>query len=469
MSAPTKSRIPLGLNQQKNKLWVGRVELTPDPATGKRRQREVSSMVYETALGKFNKLKRALEDHADLPTGTETVKVWLAYWMDNIDHSRPSTRAGYRSSIKYIEASIGRLRISQLTAADIRKIEHFIVKTKGLSPTTARQAYQVISMALGAAEREDRVFRNVAKLVDSPRKAVPRLGVLTADEGIEVIRGVVDQRLGSRIAAALLTGARQGELLGLEIDRVDFGTEAENFEDAYIDLGWQLQRINWLHGCDGKCGRIRGTDCQHRMIDAPADWEHRPIVGAYYWSRPKSKAGIRVIPLVEPLRSILLRRVEAAASEPNPYGLVWTADPKKSKGGKHTDRRELPLDGMPIDPSRDNKAWHEVLANTLILQPDGTYAPVTDVRLHDARHTAVTILYDLGVPETTIQDIVGQSTISVTRGYRSKSRKLPAAALQLLGAALTEKLGVAVASGAPSLEQAAIIEHIEELSATPAA
>lgn len=418
-----------GLTQLESGLWVGSVELPRDLLTGNRRQKRVSSMDHDIAMKKLNKAKLDLGNNGDLPTGSETVATWMEYWLENICKVRPSTKAGYRSSVKYIIASIGKIRITALVPADVRKIESYIVKTKKLSPTTALQSYQIFAKAMKDAEREGRVTRNVARLVDPPRKAVPKIKVLTTDEGIQVIRTVVEDRLGSRAATALLTGARQGEVLGLELDRVDFDADL-------IDLSWQLQRVNWLHGCEGTCGRKRGTDCPQKTIDAPHDWEHRHIEGGLYWSRPKSKAGWRVIPMVEPLRSILARRVAAALTEPNPHGLVWTADPKKSKGGASTKRRVLPLDGSPIDPAKDNAAWHRVLER----------AGVTDVRLHDARHTAVTILYDLGVPEAIIQDIVGQSTISVTRAYRHKSPAQLKAAMEALGQALSEKLALPAAA-----------------------
>lgn len=436
--------------QDKDGLWRWQIELPRDPETGKRRFAKGSSMNEKVAMRGLNAAKVNLANMGNVATGSESVSQWLDYWMKNINRSRPSTRDGYRSAIKNVNAAIGKIKIAALTPGDIRKIEASVVG-RGLSPTTALQAYRVLSKALKDAEREGLVYRNVALLIDPPVKAVPQVKVLTTDEGIEVIRTQADKRLGSRVAAALLTGARQGELIGLEIDRVEF--DVETLDDGQIvgeiDLSWQMQRLNFKHGAtcavtgtykadDGTtkdihaCGRKRGADCPTRTIDAPANWEHRHITGPFYWSRPKSKAGWRVIPLVEPLRSILLRRVEEAALEPNPHGLMWTSDPKKSKGGASAKRETLPLDGSPLDPSRDNKAWHLALEE----------AGVPDVRLHDARHTAVTILYDLGVPETTIQDIVGQSTISVTRGYRAKGRKLPTAALQLLGAALSVKLAI---------------------------
>lgn len=429
-----------GLTQRPDGLWVGKVELPPDPVTGKRRDARVSSMVQSEAVKKLNKMKRDLADRGDLPSGTTTLAKYITYWLNDINQSRPKTRAGYRSKIEqYIIPAIGKIKLDKLSPDDVRKLESYIVDTKKLSPTSALQAYQILKKALKDAERENRVTRNVATLVDPPRKAVPKLKILTVDEAIKVIGSVTEARLGSRVAMALLTGARQGETLGLEWDRIDFGTDDE---PGTVDLSWQLQRIAWRHGSkcrvvgqyeSGKakyeCARPRGTDCPTRRLDAPADWEHRHMTGGLYLSRPKSKAGWRVIPLVEPLHSILIRRREASELEPNPHGLVWTADEKQTKNTHVV----LPLDGTPVDPSRDNKAWHSVLEA----------AGVTDVRLHDARHTAVTLLYELGVPETVIQDIVGQSTISTTRGYRHKSQKPLIEALRALGGVLDGRLAIA--------------------------
>lgn len=414
-----------GLFQRKDGRWVGRVELRRDSVTGKRRTKLVTDMDYDACMVKLNKMKHDLIDNGDLPTGSETVAKWMNYWMESIDQSRPTTRNGYRSKIKYIVAAIGNIKIDQLTTTDVRKLETYMVKKLKLSPTSALQAYQVLAKALKDAERDGRVTRNVARLVDPPRRAVPKLKILTTPEAVTLIGSVTEERLGSRIAAALLIGARQGELLGLEWNRVDL-------DEATIDLSWQLQRVAWRHGCDGGCGRKRGTDCPERRLDAPADWEHRHITGGLYFSRPKSKAGWRVIPLEEPLYSILQRRREASLREPNPHGLVWTSDPKMTK---HT-HQILPLDGSPIDPSRDSEAWHQALANCgleKVIEVNGKKKIQKRVRLHDARHTAVTLMYDRGIAETTVQDTVGQSTISTTRGYRLKSMKLQREALRMVG------------------------------------
>lgn len=332
----------------------------------------------------------------------EMLETWIRFWFAHI-HSKkiaPKTIASYRTSIEqYIVPAIGKTRLDKLTTQHVRKVEDYI-RGKGLGGASAQQAYRVLSIALRDAVRDGRVTRNVATLVDRPKKKAPTMTVLDTAASIRLLETVQRDRLGSRIAAALLTGARQGELLGLELDRVS----------DELDLSWQLKRFSWSHGCGASeprrpaCGEKQGARCPDRHLMAPEDQEFRHLTGGLWLSRPKSAAGWRVVPLVEPLRSIIERRVQGAAGEPNPHGLLWTAEPSRRTGD---------LRGLPIDPRDDNRAWHAALVR----------AGLPDARLHSARNTAVDLLYTAGVDEVTIAEIVGHSTYLMSRNYRSRGNR----------------------------------------------
>ena len=112
--------------------------------------------------------------------------------------------------------------------------------------------------------------------------------------------------------------------------------------------------------------------------------------------------------------------MDAASREDNPHGLLWTMDVGK---------RSQDAQGRPVDPGTDNKAWHRMLDRLAIPQ----------VRLHDARHAAVDLLYEAGAPEVVIKDIVGHAQIDMTRRYRSGRAVAPMArALTGLGRLLSE-------------------------------
>lgn len=353
-------------------LWVARIELPAHGGT--RRRKEITAATEDRLNQKLVKVRRQFAVHGDLPTGSRTVAQWMTYWLDEIaaDRVRPKTYAGYRSVVKQITAAIGNVRLDRLQPAHIRRV-HDHVTGQGHTSTYALNAHRVLARALRDAEAEGLISRNPALVVDAPRKARANLHALTVDEAIEVIRRAIPELDGTteaydptpaRWAMYLLTGMRRGELLGLEWERVT----------DVIDLSWQLQRI-------GDVSR------------APADYEYRHLQGSLYLTRPKSSAGWRVIPLVDPLASIIA--AHRARSAPNPYGLLFTTPA-----------------GEPIDPDAETAAWNE-------------YAPsVTDkrVRLHDLRHTTVDLLLEAGVHEDVVMEIVGHSDVAVTRGYKSRAK-----------------------------------------------
>jgi integrase len=370
---------------------------------GRRKRVVLRSRDYDTALRKLAILKlRRAELTPRPPTPAElppppplipssSLTAWLRYWLAEIvDHEvRPRTAETYRSLARlYIEPSIGARNLVDLTAADVREL-HRHMRDAGLAASTVLQGHRILAIALKQAHREGYTYRDVAALVRPPRPSRPKLDALSRPDAAHILEAARGVRLESRWMAALITGGRQGELLGLELDRVT---------DDHLDLSWQLQRLTWRHGCGQLCGQARGSECPERRVSAPADHERRHLAGGLWMTRPKSTAGSRRVPLVEPLRSLVHARIDAARDEPNPFGLLWTSGAERSLG-------------MPIDASVDNKAWHALLER----------AGVPQVRLHDARHFAVDLLYAAGVPEVVAMELIGHSSVAMTRRYRSGS------------------------------------------------
>lgn len=356
-------------------LWTAVVEL---PASGgKRRRKVVRSKDKKTVLAKLATLTQQLEERGDLNTSSMTVRSWFLHWYENIATKtiRPNTASGYRAVMnKYVIPTIGHVKLEKVTADHVRMVTAYMVDELGMSSTSALNAHRTMSSAFSTAVREGKMYRNPAKLLSAPRKAASKLDVLTLEEGIAVLEHVSrDPANGARWATALLTGTRRGETIGLEMDRVT----------DVLDLSWQIQRL---------ATGARGTKGDLGKPDVPADFEYRHLEGGLYLTRPKSKAGWRIIPLVDPLRSIL--DLHIAANQPAENGLLFTRP-----------------DGRPIDPAQDSKDWRRVLAATGIEK---------NVRLHDLRHTTVDLLLLAGVPADLISEIVGHSSWSTTVGYKSR-------------------------------------------------
>src|SRR5690606_3455613 len=240
-----------------------------------------------------------------------------------------------------------------------------------LSSTYALLAHTTMAVALKAAVNEGKLGSNPVDRTTAPRKSSAPREALDLEEALTLLaHSQKDEAYGQRWATALLPGQRQAEVLGLEINRIT----------DVIDLSWQIQRLKLTD----KIG----------VPDVPPDFEYRHIAGGLYFTRPKSSAGMRVIPLVDPLKSVLEAHI--ANSEPNPWGLVFT----------HA--------GRPADPSNDAETWKRLRAQ-LELNPN--------VTIHDLRHSAVDLLYLAGVPEDLISEIVGHSTRTMTRAYKTRQNR----------------------------------------------
>jgi integrase len=367
-------------------LWNGSIELPP--LNGERRRKIIRRKDKKELLSELAKAKAELERRGDLPTKNMTAEQWFTYWVEQVaaKEVRPNTLDGYRRSVhNHIIPAIGNVKLDKITATHIRRV-HDGILAKGLSSTTALLAHRIMTVSFKIAVREGRIGRNPAELTAAPRKARPALQALDLPDALKLLESAShDLQRGALWATAVLSGARRGELLGLEADRVT----------DVLDLSWQLVRL-------------KKTDVDGKP-DVPADYEYRHIKGGLYLTRPKSSKSWRIIPLFGPLKLILEKYM--AAMPENEWGLLFTNN------------------GNPISPDQASRDWRTDLA---------AYGITKDARLHDARHSTVDLLYEAGLPEDIIQDIVGHSTRATTRGYRSpQNRKRLNAAMEQFAALFT--------------------------------
>lgn len=409
--------------QRADGMWVGALTL-PDGPDGQRRRKVVSHRTKAGVTAKLRAMRSDLDHAGDLPTSSPTVEAWMRQWIDRIAAPRlkPRTLATYRGYVdRYIVPSIGKIRLDRLTPDHVRRMHAHALdagtdeRGRPLPPrstTTALQAHRILSKALTDAMREARVTRNVAGLVDAPRRAVSKRGALTVDDARRLLVAVAhDPDQAARCSVALLAGLRQGERLGITADALDL-------DAGTLTVSWQVQRLVWSHGCgeqaaDGSwpCGKRQAGACRARHVPIPPDQEAVQVYGGLWMTRPKSRAGWREVPFPPLLHEVLRRYTETRS--PGDQGLIFTRE-----------------DGHPIDPRDDSAAWHEALA----------LAGVPDVPLHSARHTTATLLLELGVPEPVRVAIMGHSSATVTAGYTHVADPLMRDAMHRLGAHLAPQL-----------------------------
>jgi len=284
-----------------------------------------------------------------------TVEAFLLQWLELSvkGRNRPSTHMAYASHVRvHLVPALGSTPLARLTPADVERF----MATKlaaGLSPSTVARIRATLRRALTVALRQGMVVRNAAALADPPRNQPREFTPLSRDEArafLETIRG---HRLEALFVVALTTGLRQGELLGLTWDGVDFPRRRITVRQA-------LQRIG----------------------------------GEPTLVEPKTAKSRRTI-TVPPVAMELLRSqhdwhtaMQSTTDEPwNRLGLVFTS-----------------VTGTPLDGSNVTHVFQRMLSQ----------AGLPRIRFHDLRHTCASLLLAQGTHMRVIMEQLGHSQISLT-------------------------------------------------------
>ncbi|MGC5332134.1 tyrosine-type recombinase/integrase [Micromonospora sp. DT62] len=118
----------------------------------------------------------------------------------------------------------------------------------------------------------------------------------------------------------------------------------------------------------------------------------------------KSRAGRRAVGIPAPLLEALKQHKEAQEKERETAAQLW----------EEGDWVFAQPNGRPIDPRADHDAWKALLKE----------AKVQDARLHDARHTAATMLLVLGVPTRAVIEVMDWSQMAMTTRYQHLTPEL---------------------------------------------
>lgn len=380
--------------------WHGRVTVGVKD-NGQPDRRHVRGKTEAVVTRKVRDLERDRDRGQVRKAGQRwTVAMWLTHWIDNIAAPavRENTTAGYRVAVnKHLIPGVGAHRLDKLEPEHLERL-YARMQEQGSAAGTAHQAHRTIRTALNEAVRRGYLTRNPAVLAKAPRLAEKEIEPYSVEEVRRFLIEAGKRCNSARWAVALALGLRQGEVLGLQWDDLDLSKGTLRVRRGRL-------RPTYAHGCDGKCGRKAGY-CPERTTTR-ADT-----------SDTKSRAGRRTVGLPDELVRLLRQHRQEQERERETAAQLWT------DGGWVF---ATPT-GKALNPNTDYHEWKRLLRD----------AGLRDGRLHDARHTAATVLLLLGVPERAAMGIMGWASTSMAARYQHLTDPLRADIAKRVGGLLWE-------------------------------
>lgn len=211
---------------------------------GKRRWK---TLPEGTTKAKAKEVLREIEDQLargiylpseKIPTFEKVAEGWLAYKRANV---RETTWEMYRGHLKHHFDDINSIKVNRITTA---RVEKFISdrQVKNMNITSLRKLIITFNQVMNYAVRHKYIDYNPVRDAERPKRRgeieAPVVQPLTTAEINLLLAAENDQKYKTLFMTALMTGARQGELLGLKWTDVDWGNNQIHIQRTYNKGRW---------------------------------------------------------------------------------------------------------------------------------------------------------------------------------------------------------------------------------------
>ncbi|PRX47950.1 site-specific recombinase XerD [Prauserella shujinwangii] len=363
-----------------DKRWHGRVTVGVKD-NGRPDRRHVSAKDRAEVVRKVRELERKRDEGTVQKAGTSwTVAQWLDHWLNDIAVMTTTENGwdAYYYAVKHLVPGVGAHRLNKLAPHHLESLYRKML-ANGSRKGTVHQVHRTIRAALNDAVARDFLTKNPAKVAKAPTPDEEEIEPFTKDEIRALFTAARKERNSTRWIIAIALGLRQGEALALQWSDLDF-------EEQTLKIRRSQLRPKYRHGCEQPCGRKHAGHCPQRVNVRPETKD------------TKSKAGKRIIGLPAPLIEELERHRDEQQVEREQARDLW-----QDEGWIFADQL-----GRRLNARTDQFHWKRLL----------DAAGVRDARLHDARHTAATVLLELGVTDRATMGVMGWSNASMAGRYQ---------------------------------------------------
>ena len=360
--------------------WYYMVDLGRDEATGKREQKQKRGFrTRKEAQSAMREEISALENGTYVLPSRMTLAQYLEEWKDDyVTHNvRESTAAEYRRIIdRNIVPQLGRHRMQNLRPQHIQRYISRMLKSGrvrgkgGLSRTTVRNHYRILSEALKHAVDMDIIKANPADRVKPPKIKRFRPQIVTVEMANHILNQAVGTPWLAAFCLALYSGVRRSELCGLRWRDIDLEEYCLTIDRARVAV---------------KGGSVEGE--------------------------PKSETSLRLVSLGTNVVYVLYYHMKDQQAMFEALGIPWTEDCHVFCNDR----------GIPYNPSSVSHAFKRMARK----------AGFSNVRFHDSRHGHATIMLKAQVQPKVVQERLGHSTIATTMDiYSHVLREMDVAAAE---------------------------------------
>ncbi len=286
-----------------------------------------------------------------------TLTTFMKEWLISIEPAlRYNTIKQYEQvTLQYILPVLGNQPIRDIKPEHIQRLYNNMVK-KGYGLRTVQIVHSVLHRAFVHAVKLGLLARNPDDATTPPKPKRKEMRFLDENQAQQFlfVAKIQKDHYFSLYYLAIATGMRQGELLGLK----------------WADLDWEKGELKVRRQLTKKKG------------------------GGFELTAPKTKAGIRLIKLGENTLEVLHEHRESQILQRQNVGELW-----QDQGLIFTSKIGTPMD-------RSNLRWFF----KALLKDAG----LPDIRFHDLRHTAASLMLNNGIPLIVVSRRLGHAQPSIT-------------------------------------------------------
>ena len=204
--------------------WEARYSVGFDPVTGRQIQKSIYGKSQKDAQKKLHQILAEIDNGDYIEAEKISVGQWLDIWLrDYTINLKPATMSAYEEHVRvHLKPYLGNVMMDKLTPQRVQRLYNMLLRENNLSPKTIVNINGVFHSALETARKLGYLKTNPLDAVVLPKVEKPPLKTMEREEMVRFLDAIKGNWYEKILFVTLFTGLRQGEVLGLTWDCVNF-------------------------------------------------------------------------------------------------------------------------------------------------------------------------------------------------------------------------------------------------------